>query len=197
MENLTTTYGALVSVLKYPEEDYHEQVDRCAALIAENAPCIAERYDTFKAAISGKSLAELEELYINTFDLNPLCTLDLGWQLFQEDFNRGLFLVKMREEMRRLGVPESVELPDHISHVLAVIARMDNEDASDFAVTCVIPAVGKVFEALRKDNPYRSLIKGLIELLETRFGSVSEATDTPVEETEHAPTDALQETRHE
>ena len=33
-------------------------------------------------------------------------------------------MVRMREELRKYGLPETVELPDHIAHVLSVVAAM-------------------------------------------------------------------------
>ena len=48
---------------------------------------------------------------------------------FGEEYARGMFLVRMREEMRKYNLAESVELPDHISHVLAVVAAMPDDEA--------------------------------------------------------------------
>ncbi len=42
-----------------------------------------------------------EELYTRTFDLNPVCALEIGWHLFGEDYERGAFLVRMRDQLRR------------------------------------------------------------------------------------------------
>ena len=44
-------------------------------------------------------------------DINPECTLEVGWQLYGEDYNRGAFLVRMRAWMRSVGVEERGELP--------------------------------------------------------------------------------------
>ena len=63
----------------------------------------------------------LEEAFTGTFDVNPACALEVGWHLFGEEYARGMFLVRMREELRKYGLAESSELPDHVSHVLAIV----------------------------------------------------------------------------
>ena len=168
------------TVLSYPGQDYHLRIEECRRALAEKHPEVAERLRLFEAAAAEQTTPQREELYIQTFDLNKLCTLDLGWHLFGEDYNRGLFLVKLRKEMQRLGIPESAELPDHLTHVLAILGRMDHAAAADFATSCVIPAVKKLGEGLKakKGNPYTAVVEGLLELLEAECAQ-------PLEEAYH------------
>ena len=88
-------------------------------------------------------------------------TLDLGWHLFGEDYNRGLFLVKLRQLMRQLGIEETQELPDHVSLVLKVLGRLPPAEAACFAYSCVIPALRTVCEGLGADHPYCGVIDAL------------------------------------
>ena len=74
-----------------------------------------------------------QELYVQTFEFNPACTLELGWHLFGENYERGEFLVRMRDLLRRHGIAESTELPDHLTHVLALVGRLDHEEAAELA----------------------------------------------------------------
>jgi nitrate reductase delta subunit len=111
----------------------------------------------------------MEELYIKTFDLNKAGTLDLGWHLFGEDYNRGLFLVKIRQYLQRLEIEETTELPDHVSQVLRVLGRMSAEEANLFAHSCVIPAVETIAEGIQEDNPHDRVIQGLVQLLKSLF----------------------------
>ena len=90
---------------------------------------------------------ELQELYAATFDLDPHCSLEVGWHLFGENYERGEFLVKMRVELRRLGVGESTELPDHLTHALAALGRMEPQEAAEFATACLFPALDKMCAA--------------------------------------------------
>ena len=121
---------------------------------------------------AGRDLADLEELYTRTFDFSPSCALEIGWHLFGEDYNRGAFLVRLREELARHGIQESCELPDHLTHVLPLLDRMRPDEAARFALACVTPAVEKMLAGLEgKQNPYEHLFRCLVAMLNAEFGS--------------------------
>jgi nitrate reductase assembly molybdenum cofactor insertion protein NarJ len=109
-----------------------------------------------------------QELYVQTFEFNPACTLELGWHLFGENYERGEFLVRMREQLRRYGIPESTELPDHLTHLLLLIGRLEQVEAAELAGQFLLPALTKIHDAI-KDNPYKSLIAAIQAKLETDF----------------------------
>jgi nitrate reductase assembly molybdenum cofactor insertion protein NarJ len=109
-----------------------------------------------------------QELYVQTFEFNPACTLEIGWHLFGENYERGEFLVRMREQLRRHGIGESTELPDHLTHLLPLIGRMERADAAELAGQFILPALGKIRDAL-KDNPYRTTLAAIEEKLEADY----------------------------
>ena len=47
------------------------------------------------------SREDVEELYSATFDSNDACALELGWHLYGEAYQRGVFLVEMRQRLRQ------------------------------------------------------------------------------------------------
>jgi len=116
------------------------------------------------------SVEGLQELYAATFDLDPACSLEVGWHLFGENYERGEFLVKMRGELRRLGVAESTELPDHLAHALAALGHMEPQEAADFATACLFPALDKMRAALKgKSNPFENVLLAAGFVLEHRY----------------------------
>lgn len=165
-------HESLARLLEYPTADFSDRLNEGR----RHADDGDAEFSAFAAAAEGLSRSALEELYIQTFDFNPKCTLDLGWQLFAEDYNRGLFLAKLREISRRLEVPETSELPDHLPHVLRLLARMTAAEAGDFAATCGVPAIEKTLDAIEEGNPYRSLVASVL----TRFRDLA---STPMEAT--------------
>ena len=175
--DLASLYKTLIPTLMYPSGAYHEQVERCQELVREIGEPISDCFRKFSEAIQDSQVPQLEERYIQTFDMAPAASLDIGWQLFGEDYNRGLFLVKMREYLRKYEIAETKELPDHMSHVLAVLSCMDEEEAADFATACVIPALDKAHQAIKEDNPYWWLIEGIKKLLEAQYGRPTEETN--------------------
>jgi nitrate reductase delta subunit len=109
-----------------------------------------------------------QELYVQTFEFNPACTLEIGWHLFGENYERGEFLVRMREQLRRHRIAESTELPDHLTHLLPLIACMEHGEAAQFVGEFILPALTKIRSAIH-DNAYELVIAGIAEKLESDF----------------------------
>ncbi|HKW99176.1 MAG TPA: molecular chaperone TorD family protein [Bryobacteraceae bacterium] len=110
----------------------------------------------------------MQELYVQTFEFNPACTLEIGWHLYGENYERGEFLVRMREQLRLYGIAESIELPDHLTHLLPMVGRMQPDEAAVFAGEALLPALAKIKEGL-KDNPYAAVITAIEARLEADF----------------------------
>jgi nitrate reductase assembly molybdenum cofactor insertion protein NarJ len=94
--------------------------------------------------------------------------MEIGWHLFGENYERGEFLVRMREQLRRYGIEESSELPDHLTHLLVLIGRMEHEEAAELAGQFLLPALSKIRDGL-KDNSYGSLIADVQARLEADY----------------------------
>jgi nitrate reductase assembly molybdenum cofactor insertion protein NarJ len=125
-------------------------------------------YEELAQSLRYPNDAAIQELYVQTFEFNPACTLEIGWHLFGENYERGEFLVRMREQLRRHGIAESTELPDHLTHLLALIPRMDRVEAAELAGQFVLPALAKIGEAV-KDKHYTPLIAAIRSRLEADF----------------------------
>ena len=109
-----------------------------------------------------------QELYVQTFEFNPACTLEIGWHLFGENYERGEFLVRMREQLRRYGIAESSELPDHLCHVLPLLDRLEPEEAAELVGQFVLPALAKIKDALN-GNAYQDLVAATMTRLEADY----------------------------
>lgn len=167
-------FDLLGLLLNYPSEEYGVSCEACARLATEIDPVAASYLGKFTEALRGWSTEQIQELFVQTFDLNPICALEIGWHLFGDKYERGEFLVRMRREMDRYGVEQSVELPDHISHVLSVFGRMEEARAQEFAAALLFPAMEKMRAALAaKASPYRHLFRAAVLGLETRCPRVA------------------------
>lgn len=141
---------------------------RVAELLRYPDPPLAPRAgDTPDVAAFFEEIANVvpegvEELYTRTFDLNPVATLELGWHLWGEQYERGRFLADLRALQDGLGMEASTELPDHLTLVLATLARMENPAALAAKIT---PALEKIKAPLEEQgNPYRHLIRAAAAL---------------------------------
>jgi len=165
------SFESLAAILEYPEAGYGELAEACLLTFEEDlegvhrdAVCGSLR--EFLAGISGKNREQLEETYTRTFDLNPVCSLDLGWHLYAENYDRGTFLVNMRDSLRKYGIQETQELPDHLPTVLKLIARMPEEEAATLVRESVLPALKKMINGFSdRENPYASLVRTVEHVL--------------------------------
>lgn len=161
-------FSALAELLGYPSEEYHRHLKSTAALLRTTQPEAAALLDEYARQIDGQSAQELEEVYTRTFDINPVCCLEAGWHIHGDNYDRGDFLVRMRGHLRDLGVEEGEELPDHLTHVLPVIGRLDEEAAADLAAGTVAPALDKMIAGLSgKQSPYEQLLMAVRQVLLT------------------------------
>jgi nitrate reductase molybdenum cofactor assembly chaperone NarJ/NarW len=163
-------YDALVALLTYPEADYPQRIEASVQVAPQQC---REQLQQFAVQMQGLRTDQLQELFTQTFDLNPMCSLELGWHLFGENYERGLLLVRVREELRRHGLAESTELPDHLTHVLRLVERMEHETAADFVAACVLPSLEKMLQALHgKENPFEHVLLAVRSLLHSQFPEI-------------------------
>lgn len=169
---------ALGRLLSYPSEAYLQDVEFLYVLLQSALQDAAKAMAAFGAHVERCDTWELEELYTRTFDINPQCALEVGWHLFGEDYARGTLLVRLRGELRDRGLRESAELPDHIVHVLAVVAAMEPWEGQRLVHACVLPAATKMHAALQKaSSPYRHVIDCLLIVLHYSFGKPAATAD--------------------
>lgn len=193
-------FDLLGRLFRYPGEDYAETANRLAERLAHEGSRAAESMFAFATYADSVPLYELEESFTRTFDLNPSCAAEIGWHLFGEEYVRGLFMVRMREEMRQRGLEETGELPDHVVHVLAVLGAMEEGPARELARACVCPAVGKMRASLEGGGKDRGKGEGEIgqsddqsshSRFQSPFGPLVEALAQLLLEEFNLPADAF------
>jgi nitrate reductase molybdenum cofactor assembly chaperone NarJ/NarW len=151
-------FDALAALLVYPGADYAARVDHCREALRGDAESL-QLLENSAATVTPLPLEARQELFIQTFDLSPVCTLEVGWHLYGENYDRGAFLVRMRQQMREHGVAESDELPDHLTHVLQVLGRMEPGAQCEFAERFVLPALAKMMAGFKsKGNPFEHVM---------------------------------------
>lgn len=101
----------------------------------------------------------VEELYTRTFDLNPVATLEVGWHLWGEAYERGRFLADLRGLQELMGIDACNELPDHLTVILATLAHLDDPS---LLITQIAPALEKIANPLEEQgNPYRHVLRAV------------------------------------
>lgn len=171
--HLRFLYDQLSAVLDYPNEETLHHLTSCLSSLKEvwhrggeesPIPLLEE----FHKYLKETPLPHLEEVYTHTFDLTPVCSLNVSYYLFGEDYQRGVFLAYLRQSQQEVGLEEKVELPDYLPVVLKWLRRVDDlELYTEMVAECILPALRKMLESLEgSSNPYRSLLKALALILD-------------------------------
>jgi len=109
---MLVSMGANIGMTRTP--DCHFLAESLSVILLHEVPLAARAIAAFGERCERSTVAELEEIYTRTFEINSKCAPEIGWHLFGEEFTRGMLLVRLREELERYGIPETTELPDHI-----------------------------------------------------------------------------------
>lgn len=176
----------LGALLRYPGPDFSELLDTCRLALADGPAEALAATERFADEISGLETSELQELYTRTFDLNPVCALEVGWHLYGESYERGRFLVRMRVLLDRLGLAESNELPDHLVSVLPALAQLDPAEREELGRPYVVPAVAKMVAGFDgKDNPYAHVVRAVDRTLRDLVGEPEVEPEIPLRTAPH------------
>ncbi len=171
---ITETTGAellegLATVLKYPDEMTQPLLQHCIKPLGDRQPEAAELLGRLNQYMLDTPLWSVQELYTTTFDLSPVCSMDVGYHLFGEDYQRGVFMAQLLESMEESGMDVHQELPDHLPVVLHWMSRVyATELHTDMAIECVLPTMRKMDESfVDSTNPYRGALQAVAILLKS------------------------------
>ncbi len=154
-------YDILADLLEYPDTDWDQKLVRCNGLAGECS--------LFYRAAVGVPLATMQEQYTQTFDLNPVCTLEVGYHLFGENYKRGVFLANLRETESAFCLGQDRQLPDYLPVLLRLLVRLEDTDLRNALISdCMVPALGKMIEAVSK-RP--SVYRHLLEAVQSRLSA--------------------------
>jgi len=158
LEERQRAFDALADLLEYPREGHAARIRVLTERVVADLPEARAHLEPIARFAESHALGECEELYVRTFDANAERALEVGWQVFGEQYERGAFLVDLRGRMRDLGVAETTELPDHLTQVLRLLARMDEDAARTLVDRAVTRSLDRVRASLDADSPYRGAI---------------------------------------
>lgn len=166
MTNHQNRYDVFADLLEYPAEHWAVPIG-----IAGETDSLAN----FRCGIEALSVSDLQELYTRTFDLNPVCTLEIGYHLFGENYKRGEFLANLRETEAAFALGQENQLPDYLPVLLRLLTKLPDEELRISLISdCLIPAIEKMLRPLREsENPYRFLLEAVRATLQTEVPHVS------------------------
>lgn len=154
----------------YPDSGWRLKLAVCTDEAGEHGDTVYEplrRFFDWAATVTDHGL---EEAFTQTFDLSPTCTLEVGWHLYGEDYNRGAFMARLRDQFAEYDVPETIELPDHLTNVLPLLERMPHDEAASLCDELVLPSLSEMRRTLEQEgSPFEPLLASTLALLMERF----------------------------
>ena len=156
-------YESLAGLLEYPEADWIAQLENSRRLVVSENADLAIDFLRFYKNVIPFTLSSLQELYTQTFDLNPTCALEVGYHLFGENYKRGELLASLRETESPYSIGQQHQLPDYLPVLLRLIVRLNDAELRQSLISeCILPALRKMTDELSKGaNPYRDLLKAV------------------------------------
>lgn len=163
-------YAILAELFVYPDEHYADRVRSAQKLLGEKYPDAAARLEPFSSFMSQASIFRMQELYLRTFDVQAITTLDIGYVLFGDEYKRGAMLVHLNNEHAQVDNPCHNELADHLPNVLRLLPLLKDDDFREELIDRIIaPALRKIINEFsldkidQKEKVYLKHHKTLIE----------------------------------
>lgn len=164
-------YELLANLFYYPEDEgYKRKVREVYECLLKEYPESAEALERFVEFTEASSVVDMQELFLRSFDIQAITTLDIGFILFGEDYKRGKLLVHLNEEHNKAGNNCETELSDHLPNLLRLLPKMQDESMRDEIVSLLIlPAVVKMIAEFspekieKKDEVYKKHQKIILD----------------------------------
>ncbi len=163
-------YTLLADLFQYPDSGYPQKVKDVQDFVDNNYPEAGEDIDKFVELLPAHDLNKMEELYIRSFDVQSITTLDIGYVLFGDDYKRGELLANLNREHRQADNDCGSELGDHLPNLLRLISKLDDRELIvEMIEELLVPALTKMIsefepDRLKKKNElYEKHYKTLIE----------------------------------
>ncbi len=160
-------FALFADILEYPTSELTGHLQASIDAMRSQFPEIANSLVEFQQYTQAYNLAQLEEIYTSTFDMQAICYPYIGYHLFGESYKRGAFMAKLVEGFNTFGFASGKELPDHISVILRFMALGVEARNSAFGSALLIeglhPALEKMVIVFKNQsgNPYSIAFKAL------------------------------------
>ncbi|GAB4448185.1 MAG: hypothetical protein OHK0036_03330 [Bacteroidia bacterium] len=162
-------------LLSYPDKDIRKNnlllIDEIKRTLEKpTADTVTDYLKIFNYFLEKTTLTEQEEVYTQTFEVQSITTLDVGYILFGDDYKRAELLVNMNRELVRLNISTGTELSDYLPNMLLLVNESKDQSLKEEVINHFIyPAVKRMINDFdsriieKKKEVYLKHQKALIE----------------------------------
>lgn len=165
-----THYHILADLFEYPNPEYPQKVRAVKHVLDDRYPVAAAEVERFLELLPGPDLVAMQELFIRSFDVQAMTTLDIGYVLFGDDYKRGELLANLNREHRQANNDCGRELADHLPNLLRLLSKLEDEELlEELAENILAPALREMIGEFaaerikRKNESYKKHYKTLID----------------------------------
>jgi len=154
MKKQLLDYAKISDLFVFPKkEDYVDNVKDVQQYLDEVLPHVSKMLQPFTDVISNVTKYELEDLYLRSFEVQSITTLDIGYVVFGDDYKRGELLVNLSKEHQSYDIDCGDELADNLSNILKLINVIEDSELLDDLVNKIIaPALTKMIQGFGEDQ---------------------------------------------
>lgn len=171
VKHTLSDYELLSGLFMYPENEvFKKKIIEVYNYLLKTFPEAALTFQPFVDFAETSSIVDIQELFLRSFDVQAITTLDIGFILFGEDYKRGKLLVHLNEEHRKACNDCETELSDHLPNLLRLLPKVKDEEMQiEIATLLLLPAVEKMITEFsvdkieKKDTIYKKHQKVLLE----------------------------------
>jgi nitrate reductase assembly molybdenum cofactor insertion protein NarJ len=166
-------YKYIADLFRYPTTESLGQVRQVWGFLRQRDVLFQAQFLPFEEFYAEKTITELEEYYIRTFDVQATCHLDIGYIIFGDDSKRGRFLYHIKEEQEKIDNDCGTDLADFLPNILTLLSKTTDEVlVEELSVSIMLPALKQIEKKLENDNNiYKIPVQILISLLEEDFSN--------------------------
>lgn len=164
-------YKVLADIFRYPDENLGSRMKEFQSLVSAQFPEQEENVGRVLDAFNSMNVLKQQEYYLKTFDVQAICSLDIGYVLFGEDYKRAQLLVNLQSEHKVAGVDCGSELGDHLPNVLILLSKTDDPDfAEELGFIITTQSVKFMLTKFKKvENIYKDMLEVLLVFLQADF----------------------------
>ena len=173
-------YHTLAALFEYPDSEYPQKVRTVKRAVEDRYPVAAENVERFLGLLPTTDTVAMQELFIRSFDVQAMTTLDIGYVLFGDDYKRGALLANLNREHLAVKNDCGRELADHMPNILRLLPKLEDEELiEELADSILAPALREMIgeftaeRVAKKNESYKKHYKTIIDTAFVRDEAVT------------------------
>jgi len=173
-KNIFAKYLYFAKILDYPNDLLINNIKHIILLINQNKSIskneIISPIKNFLDVISKKNISEIQEIYIKSFEIQSIVTLNIGYLIYGDDYKRAELLINLNNEYKKNNIKCENDLSDYLPNILIFLSKCKNMALiNEFISNFLMPALKVMIDEFdpekidQRNKMYKKHHKTLIE----------------------------------